>query len=75
MVHYDDPEKGKKEQEQELIPLSKSRAEAVKAALVDFGMDPKRITTEGLGGAQPIVPFSDLENRWKNRRVEFILIR
>ncbi|MFP4384180.1 MAG: FlgD immunoglobulin-like domain containing protein [Spirochaetia bacterium] len=75
MVHYDDPEKGKKEQEQELIPLSKSRAEAVKSALVDFGMDPKRITTEGLGGAQPIVPFSDLENRWKNRRVEFILIR
>jgi len=75
MVHYDDPKKGEIEQEEELIPLSKSRAEAVKSALVDLGMDPKRISTEGLGGAQPIVPFSDLENRWKNRRVEFILIR
>ena len=30
---------------------------------------------EGLGGTEPVVPFSDLKNRWKNRRVEFILIK
>jgi hypothetical protein len=29
----------------------------------------------GVGGARPIVPFSDLVNRWKDRRVEFILIK
>jgi flagellar motor protein MotB len=27
----------------------------------------------GVGGKDPLVPHSDLENRWKNRRVEFIL--
>lgn len=32
-------------------------------------------TTIGYGGNRPIVPHSDLDNRWKNRRVEFILIK
>ncbi|HUZ17844.1 MAG TPA: FlgD immunoglobulin-like domain containing protein, partial [Spirochaetia bacterium] len=75
MVYWDDPVKGKAEQEQVLIPLSKARAEAIKSALVQLGLDAKRITTVGLGGTNPIVPFSDLENRWKDRRVEFVLIR
>jgi flagellar hook assembly protein FlgD len=75
MVNWDKPEAGKKEQDAVLIPLSKARAEAVKAALVKLGIDASRMTTDGLGGAVPIVPFSDLENRWKDRRVEFILVR
>jgi outer membrane protein OmpA-like peptidoglycan-associated protein len=33
------------------------------------------MSTVGLGGTQPVVPHGDLENRWKNRRVEFILIK
>jgi len=75
MINWNDPVKGQKEQEEELIPLSKDRAEAVKNALVQLGIDKNRITTEGIGGAKPIVPHSDLENRWKNRRVEFILVK
>jgi outer membrane protein OmpA-like peptidoglycan-associated protein/flagellar hook assembly protein FlgD len=75
MINWNNPEEGKKEQQSVLIPLSKARADAVRIALVKLGIEASRITTEGIGGAVPIVPFSDLENRWKNRRVEFILVR
>jgi outer membrane protein OmpA-like peptidoglycan-associated protein len=64
-----------KENQEELIPLSLARAEAVKNALVRLGLDAGRISVSGLGGSKPIVPFTDEENRWKNRRVEFILIK
>ncbi len=74
-VHWDDEERGKQEEREELGPLSKARAEMVKAALVQRGVDAERLATVGLGGTEPIVPHSDLEERWKNRRVEFILIR
>jgi flagellar hook assembly protein FlgD len=75
MINWDKPAEGKKEQDTVLIPLSKARADSIKSALVKLGIDARRITTEGIGGDQPIVPFSDLENRWKDRRVEFILLR
>jgi len=75
MEYWNDPERAKREQRDELLPLSKARADAVKNGLAERGLDPNRITTAGLGGSQPIVPHSDLENRWKNRRVEFILIK
>jgi outer membrane protein OmpA-like peptidoglycan-associated protein len=44
-------------------------------ALAGLGIAESRITTEGMGASRPIVPFSDLVNRWKDRRVEFILIK
>jgi len=75
LVYWADTERAKIEQEEELIPLSKMRAEAVKGALVDNGIEASRISTVGIGGARPVVPHGDLENRWKNRRVEFILIK
>jgi len=74
-VYWNDPARAKKEQEEELLPLSKKRAEAVKRALVALGIAASRISTIGVGAARPIVPFSDLVNRWKDRRVEFILIK
>lgn len=64
-----------REEEEELQPLSLARAESVKDALVERGISGSRITTVGQGGTEPLVPHTDLENRWKNRRVEFILIR
>ena len=64
-----------REEVEELQPLSLSRAESVKAALVERGISANRITTVGQGGTEPLVPHTDLDNRWKNRRVEFILIR
>ncbi len=64
-----------REQEQELIPLSLARAQSVKDALVERGLSANRISVAGLGDQNPIVPDTDLKNRWKNRRVEFILIK
>ncbi|MGO9310303.1 MAG: FlgD immunoglobulin-like domain containing protein, partial [Spirochaetia bacterium] len=75
LVNFDNPARAKVEQEQELLPLSKKRAEAIRAALIAHGIDAGRITTVGIGAAAPVVPFSDLDNRWKNRRVEFLLER
>ncbi len=59
----------------ELVPLSKSRADAIREALIREGIDPARITTAGLGASAPVVDFGDRDNIWKNRRVEFILLR
>ncbi|UCF97744.1 MAG: OmpA family protein [Spirochaetaceae bacterium] len=75
ITRYWSEAEAKKENEEELIPLSLARAEAVKQALVKLGLDGGRISVVGLGGSSPIVPFDDEENRWKNRRVEFILIK
>ena len=72
-VLYANPEAAAREQREVLLPLSAARAEAVRRELVALGVSADRITTDGLGGASPVVPFSDEQNRWKNRRVEFIL--
>lgn len=56
-----------------LVPLSEARAEAVKEMLVEFGVAGNRLSTVGMGGRQPVVPWEDKDNWWKNRRVEFIL--
>ena len=74
-VHWADAEKARREQEEVLLPLSKARADAVRAALIERGIDGGRMTTIGLGGAEPLVQHGDERNRWKNRRVEFWLNR
>ncbi|MEE8441899.1 MAG: OmpA family protein, partial [Spirochaetia bacterium] len=74
-VFWNDPVRARREETEELAPLSKARAEAVKSGLVDLGIPAAQMTTVGMGGTQPLVPHGDLENRWKSRRVEFILIR
>lgn len=63
------------EQNTELLPLSLSRAEKIKENLIFLGIKEERITVEGFGAESPIIPFSDTENNWKNRRVEFILVK
>jgi outer membrane protein OmpA-like peptidoglycan-associated protein len=40
-----------------------------------LGIAPERIQARGLGGLEPLVPFSDAVSAWKNRRVEFLLVR
>ncbi len=61
------------EQTTQLLPLSQDRAQEVKMALVLLGVDDARFTVQGFGALRPLVPNTDLENRWKNRRVEFYL--
>ena len=58
-----------------LGPLSKERADAIKAYLVKKGVSASNITTEGMGGTKPVVNPKDSDNNWKNRRVEFILVK
>jgi len=63
------------EETKELLPLSTGRAELVKTLLGQNGVDLKRLSTKGMGSSEPVVDFKDSQNRWKNRRVEFILIK
>ncbi|MFW5828307.1 MAG: OmpA family protein, partial [Alkalispirochaeta sp.] len=60
-----------REQEDVLLPLSQERAEVILDALVERGVSEDRLSAVGRGGSEPIVPHSDMQNRWKNRRVEF----
>ena len=72
---FDNPSRAAREEKEELQPLSLERAAAVRDALSRLGIQESRMDVIGRGGSMPIVPHSDLENRWKNRRVEFILIK
>jgi len=68
-----DPKNAEWEQTNQLLPLSLDRAVEVKTALVLLGVDDGRFSVQGFGALRPLVPNTDLENRWKNRRVEFYL--
>ncbi|MCR4301617.1 MAG: OmpA family protein [Sulfuricaulis sp.] len=50
--------------------LSERRAEAVKAYLVQKGIDPTRIFNQGMGEMQPIASNDTSEGQAQNRRVE-----
>ncbi|POR05238.1 hypothetical protein AU468_01755 [Alkalispirochaeta sphaeroplastigenens] len=64
-----------REHREELLPLSRQRALQVRTALIDEGIPARRLSAEGRGGADPLVPHDDEVQRWKNRRVDFILKR
>ena len=54
--------------------LSERRAASVKDYLVNnFGIDPSRIETVGLGEANPIADNNTDEGRAQNRRIEFVI--
>jgi outer membrane protein OmpA-like peptidoglycan-associated protein len=63
------------EESRELKPLSELRARAVVEELVRYGVDRSRLSSVGMGGSQPVVPYENRDGWWKNRRVEFILIK
>lgn len=54
------------------MKLSLSRSEAVKAKLVDMGIDGSRLTTKGFGESKPIDKNDNAEGKANNRRVEFV---
>jgi len=58
-----------------LLPLSRMRAAAVRELLIGEGIPGDRLEAAGRGGESPLVPFQDEQNRWRNRRVEFILLK
>ena len=55
--------------------LSQRRAEAVKTWLVKAGVERERLVAKGYGMDKPIVPNVTPQNRAKNRRVEFLIVR
>jgi hypothetical protein len=75
MIHWDDPALGKIEEDSVLVPLSQARAEAIKQAMIERGLDSAMIAAEGVGAADPLVPDSDYANRWRNRRTAIFLIK
>jgi outer membrane protein OmpA-like peptidoglycan-associated protein len=56
------------------LELSRKRALAVRDYLVEAGIDPKILTTEGLGKSRPTEEATTREARAKNRRVEIAVI-
>ena len=50
------------------LPLSKSRAEAVRSVLVDAGIEAERLTAQGYGSEDLVAPDHPTDER--NRRVE-----
>jgi outer membrane protein OmpA-like peptidoglycan-associated protein len=54
--------------------LSERRAKTVRDYLVEAGLDPAIVTTEGMGESQPLVPETTDVARAKNRRVEIGII-
>lgn len=51
------------------LNLSKQRAEAIKASLVNYGVDPARITIVGYGEADPVIDDDSEYAATSNRRV------
>ncbi|MDA7415458.1 OmpA family protein [Xenophilus arseniciresistens] len=52
--------------------LSQRRSVAVVAALVQAGVDPRRLTHRGAGPVEPVAPNDSEAGRAKNRRVELV---
>lgn len=54
--------------------LSQKRADSVRLALIDLGIDGDRITSKGMGQDFPIASNADAAGRARNRRVDVILL-
>lgn len=61
--------------EQYNLDLSKRRAAAVQKYLTGKGVDVSRVTIAFFGESKPVVPNTTKENRRKNRRVEFVIVK
>lgn len=53
--------------------LSQQRADAVKEALINSGIDGARIVSRGFGDTVPVAPNTTDEGRARNRRTEFVI--
>jgi outer membrane protein OmpA-like peptidoglycan-associated protein len=57
------------------LQLTQSRSDSVRYALIDRGVDPRRLTAVGYGNYCPVAQGNDAEANEKNRRVEFQIVR
>jgi outer membrane protein OmpA-like peptidoglycan-associated protein len=60
---------------EENVALSQRRADAVlKYLVVNFGVDPTRLSAKGYGSVEPLVPNDTEDGRAKNRRIELRIV-
>jgi outer membrane protein OmpA-like peptidoglycan-associated protein/uncharacterized protein YidB (DUF937 family) len=57
------------------LQLSQRRAEAVRDYLTNQGVDPSVLTTKGYGESKPVATNDTAEGRFRNRRIEFVLVQ
>ncbi|GAB6393593.1 MAG: OmpA family protein/gliding motility-associated C-terminal domain-containing protein [Treponematales bacterium] len=70
------PVLGTEREEREMLgPISADRARFIMERLVALGVSGERLSSVGYGGTKPLVDWKDTDNRWKNRRVEFVLTK
>jgi OOP family OmpA-OmpF porin len=55
------------------LRLSRDRAEAVVASIVERGVDPERLSAVGFGETRPVADNESAAGRARNRRIEFIV--
>lgn len=57
------------------LRLSQQRAGAVRDYLVQRGVDASTLTTKGNGDTKPVASNDTEEARFRNRRIEFIIVQ
>lgn len=57
------------------VELSKRRAESIRVALAESGVESDRLATEGYGANFPVASNDTAEGREKNRRVEIVILK
>ena len=57
------------------LALSQRRAEAVREALIKYGVDPDMLVAKGYGEADPVASNDTADGRLKNRRIEYHVVK
>ena len=57
------------------VTLSQQRADAVRNVLIKDGVEPSMLVAKGYGSANPIASNDLLEGRFRNRRIEYHLVK
>src|SRR5262245_23764543 len=57
------------------VKLSQERADAVRSSLVQDGVDASKLVAKGYGSANPIASNDLLEGRFRNRRIEYHVLK
>ena len=57
------------------LALSQQRADAVRNYLVQHRVDPNTLVAKGYGSTKPVAPNDTEEGRFRNRRIEFTVLR
>lgn len=57
------------------VALSQQRADAVRSALIQDGVDPSMLVAKGYGAAAPVSDNGSTAGRFRNRRIEYSVVK